>query len=256
MWGPDWSPDGSKIAFHRCREDGPCRVWIVNADASGLRPLGPGSDDRADPAWSPDGKTIAYSRFWGGVENDQIKFAEIYVMNPNGGGAHQLTRVTTSSPFSADVEHPVWAPDGKRLAFEVHNSKTAQPAGRSAIFVINADASDLHQLTSWSLNGSNPDWSPDGELIVFRSVSAVKQQHGNLYTIHPDGSGLRRLTSYGGVKTVEAGSFSPDGRWIVFSRFSGESPYPTIFAIRRDGSGLRRVTRDDINFEPDWGPQR
>jgi TolB protein len=254
--GADWSPDGTRIAYNRCKNNGPCRIWVVNPDGSGLRPLGPAADDRGSPAWSPDGRSIAYSRVWGGVQNDQIKFAEIYVMSAGGTGPRQITRVTADASFSADVDFPAWSPDGKRLAFEVHNSKTGTPASRRAIFTINADGSGVHQLTDWSLNGSNPDWSPDGRLIVFRSVSPTKDQHGNLYTIHPDGTGLKRLTSYGGVKTVEAGSFSPDGQWIVFSRFTGVSSYPAIYAMRRDGSGLRRVTKDDANFEPDWGPAR
>jgi TolB protein len=249
----DWSPDGSKITFQRCEQL--CRVWTIKPDGTGLERLGPAADDRAHPAWSPDGKAIAYTRGWGGVENDKIRFAEIFVMSAGGAGARQVTHVTTSRPFSADIEHPVWAPDGKQLVFEVHNSRLGEPAKRRALFVVNADGSDeARQLTEWSLNGSDPDWSPDGKLILFRSVPG-REQHGNLYTVNPDGGGLKQLTSYPAPKAVFPGSFSPDGEWITFSRFTS-SPYPGIFVMRTNGTGVRQVSSGGYNVAPDWGPAR
>ena len=145
-------------------------------------------------------------------------------------------------------------PDGKQLVFEVRNSKKGDPPNRRALFIVNADGSDLSQLTEWSLNaGDSPDWSPDGRLILFRSVSTANRHHGNLYTIHPDGSGLNRLTNYPAPKTVQTGSFSPDGKWITFARFT-EMPYPSIYVMRVNGTGVRRVTGDSALYEPDWGP--
>jgi TolB protein len=250
---PDWSPDGSTIAFNRCTSS--CHVFTVSATGAGLRQLGPNSDDRSEPAWAPNGKQLAYSRFWGRVTGDQFEQTEIYVMNANGGGARAVTSITRGKPFSADVFHASWSPDGAELAFEVKNSKQGEPAGRRAVFVVGADGSDLRQLTPWELNGSAPDWSPDGKLILLRVVGA-KEQHGNIYTVHPDGSGLKQLTRYPAPKTLELGSFSPDGKWITFSRFSSGGPYPDVFAIRLDGSGVRQITKSGINFAPDWGRAR
>ncbi len=57
---PTWSPDGSQIAF--CAESRRnARVYVVNADGSGLANIsGPGHSE-CDPSWSPDGSTIAFS---------------------------------------------------------------------------------------------------------------------------------------------------------------------------------------------------
>ena len=71
--------------------------------------------------------------------------------------------------------------------------------------MINADGLGQRQLTPWSLNGSDPDWSPDGNLILFRSVPG-RDQHGNLYTINADGSDLKQLTRYPAPKALFAGS--------------------------------------------------
>lgn len=50
--------------------------------------------------------------------------------------------------------------------------------------------------------------------LPFRSVPG-REQHGKLYTVNADGSGLKQLTHYPAPKAVFAGSFSPDGKWIT-----------------------------------------
>ena len=79
---PDWSPDGSRIAFSRRDE-----IFTARADGGGLRQLtSPGSD----PAWSPDGKQIAFGRD-----------GDLYVMGADGRG---LKRVIDAR--QPDLEHP------------------------------------------------------------------------------------------------------------------------------------------------------
>ena len=103
-------------------------------------------------------------------------------MNGNGTRLRQLTRFNASRPHSTSVGGSAWSPDGKRLVFEAGTSPRGEPANSLALFVVNADGSGLRRLTPWSLNaGDRPDWSPDGELILFKAPA--KGQHGNLYTI-------------------------------------------------------------------------
>jgi len=247
---PDWSSDGSRIAFERCdRSYSSCGVWSINAAGTGLKRLN--ACDCGMPAWSPNGKQLAVTRGFGGIVDDKIKFAEIFVLNVGGGGLRQVTKVTSASPYSADVDHPGWAPDGKRLVFEVHNSSSGERANRRALFVINADGTDQRQLTPWSLNGSDPDWSPDGKLILFRSVPG-REQHGNLYTINADGSDVKQLTRYPAPTALFAGSFSPDGKWITYSRFT--SGGPGVFVMRLNGTALRQVSKGLYDVDVDWGP--
>jgi Tol biopolymer transport system component len=98
FWGtgaqPDWSPDGSRIAFH-------ARKHIFTMEASGgrLARLTSGKDPRgegsSDPAWSPDGESIAF-----------IRDDDIYVMRANGRGVRRLVDAADQ-----DLDHPerAWA---------------------------------------------------------------------------------------------------------------------------------------------------
>ena len=236
----------------------------MNADGTNQRRLGPNClrnagacQDRVTPAWSPNGKRIAFGGNLGALRNNRVEYAEIFVMNADGSSARRLTNVTDGKkPFSIDIRGPAWSPDGKQLVFEVENFETADPPNRRALFVVDADGSNLRQLTPWSLNaGDNPDWSPDGRLILFRTVSSSNRHHGNLHTIRPDGTGLTKLTNYPAPKTVLSPTFSPDGKWIAFSRFT-DGPYPAVYVMRANGTGVRRVTQSAAIYELDWGPAR
>ena len=179
---PAWAPDGSLITFSRLgpNRDEPGHVWVVAPDGSGLTQVGPlcppGADpstcsNEADPSFSPDSKQLVFGLANGRVVKDQIEHAAIAIMNLDGSGRHVIY---TAAPFSADLGFPVFSPDGKQLIFERINSSTGSPAGKRAIFVIGVDGSNPRQLTPWAQNdGDNPDWSPDGNWILYRDRKSV-----------------------------------------------------------------------------------
>ena len=258
---PDWSPDGTRIAFTRCGS-ARCELWTVKYDGTGFKRVGPdclrktSCIDRGSASWSPDSKRIAFGQASAGPQRRQGQDPEIWVMNANGTGARRVTHMSPGNEYAIDLFWPIWSPDGKQLVFEVRNFQTADPPNRRAFFIIGVDGTGLRQLTPWSLNaGGRPDWSPDGKLILFRTISTSNRHHGNLHTIRPDGTGLKKLTNYPAPKTVLNGSFSPDGKWIAFSRFT-DGPYPAVYVMRLDGTGLHRVTSNTGIYDLDWGPAR
>lgn len=126
---PKWSPDGSRIAFVLVKRQ--TDIYIMDEDGSNLEQLTNNSADEFDLAWSPDGSRIAFT-------SGDIYHMNIYAMNADGTQVEQLT----DSPGLGDSS-PCWSPDGLRIVFQTFDTETRY----DHIFTINADGSDLKQLT-------------------------------------------------------------------------------------------------------------
>jgi TolB protein len=131
-------------------------------------------------------------------------------------------------------------------------------AGPLEVFVMNPDGSKKRQLTHSRQNGE-PRWSPDGQRIVFVhggcSTVGCAPTRSALWIMNADGSGQRRLTN--GRSVDNDGRWSPDGRWIAFSRgtsCTGDGCKIDIWLIRPDGTDARRVTHDGRSTQPTWSP--
>lgn len=92
---PEWSPDGSKIAFARGTPDGGT-IWTMGADGSGPRAVTTGGRHDMDPAWSADGRWICYVR--GAVEDPVI-----HAVRADGTGDRVIT------PAGRVFGHPNWS---------------------------------------------------------------------------------------------------------------------------------------------------
>jgi Tol biopolymer transport system component len=262
---PDWSPDGSLLVFHRSGI--PYSLYTVRPDGSELTKLSPPCtatslsefeatcEDGSGASFLPDGKRVVYTRAMGKVREfpgygSQIEHSDIVVRDVNGANLQVLIR---SRSYAGDFLYPAFAPDGSQFVYVRSNSPLTKPAGGHALFVARADGSGQRRITPWSLDaGDGPDWSPDGRLIVFRSPSS-SFEGSQIYVVRPDGTGLRQLTRFKAGTSVLSYSFSPDGKWITFSK-SGRGGEPDIFVMRANGKDVRPVTRTALwDSAPDWG---
>jgi Tol biopolymer transport system component len=269
---PDWSADGTKLAFvrqTRCPPEGPRNglngtcdlVYTASADGGDLRLLVP-CGFKADatfpgncvgvshPAWSPDGSKLAFQynlvdRRYPDSLNVQ---AGIWISDASGGNARQVTQRAPGRWWDYGAQ---WSPDGKRLAFFRLDVKTQ----REAIYTVAIDGSDERRVTPVLFkSAANPNWSPDGRWLLF--TGEKRDGSLNLFKIHPDGSGLINLTKQpaGGFQYLGA-SFSPDGTMIASARSPGvRSTAADVVVMRADGTKARWLTKTKLwDSGADWG---
>ncbi len=246
---PTWSPDGQWIAFDMAEKiEGHIRetIWVMRSDGSQAQRLyiPPHFSGARDVAWSPDGEWLAF--YFSGEEG-----IDIWVCKSDGSGLKRL--ITSADPESIYTVQPAWSPDGKRIAY-TQQIITPRPEGHgflvdNTIWVMNADGSDVRQITT----GEVPAWSPDGNKIAFVRTIEEPEYQGQIW--------VRDLSS-GEEWSLGSGyevAWSPDGQWIAFADTSAReevlktkedgSPLLTaryqsleIFIMRSDGSHRHQLT--------------
>jgi TolB protein len=267
-----WSPDGAWIVFDRCTRSGPCSVWLVRPDGSGQRLLSTGCPsgrlppvcvDDSNAAFTPDGRHVVFQHEFGQIKHgalgDSIENSQIVRVDLNGMHMTVLRRL---GGYRGDLQGPRVSPNGALLLFQRYNSDRALPAGGEALFVVGMDGKGLRRVTPWGLAVPGGEWSPDGTHILFKSSlpSGELTPGTNLYTVRADGTGLRRLTKVGASHYVLSGSYSPDGKSVVFATDKGATSDPKggtfadIVTLRLGGGKLTYVTHTaNLDGWPTWG---
>jgi TolB protein len=164
---PMWTPDGQRILFNTTffarqstsddneeddkrvigeKRDDSIDLATIRADGRDLKRLTQGGGFTY-ASYSPDGKFILH-------RHQQGELSQIFVMNADGSGDHNLSGTYTTDGW------PAWSPDGRKIVFSRHVANGFQ------IFVMNSDGSGARQLTDAPGEFTNPRWSPDGKKIL------------------------------------------------------------------------------------------
>jgi Tol biopolymer transport system component len=123
--------------------------------------------------------------------------------------------------------------------------------GRYQIYGRSADGSTERRLTQSSANDVEPAVSRDGRWIAFVRAAAPSSATGELWVMHPDGSGARRLL--GGVSAVTPPTFSPDGRRLAAALGSDGTRGLDILTLAGGRSTVLHLS-DAGTTDPDWSP--
>ncbi|HEV7764751.1 MAG TPA: S9 family peptidase [Thermoanaerobaculia bacterium] len=238
--GPQWSPDGTRIAYVVTKADlarsvYDSDVWLIDTDGKNDRRLtfANGTDTR--PRWSPDGTRLAFVSDRGGRN-------AIYLLDPRGGEA----RAFTSEPTGiSDFE---WSPDGKQIAFTRVDEPTAEEEKRIAakddarvvgeirryaqLYVADVDSGKSRKLTTGNATTFDFNWSPDGsEIVVSRSDKpGLDGLHStDLHIVSVRDGAMRPLVVRPGHD--RSPRWSPDGKTIAFTSAGGIAHWMVEFDI-------------------------
>jgi Tol biopolymer transport system component len=218
-----WLPDGSGISY-TLDDFGQAEIWMMDSDGGGERFLLGGVATDSSHAWSPDGKVMAYISTerratlyhlvdgtvtqltdgglrWEGdpdwsPDGSRIAFSateggnqDIYVIRIDGT---DLIRVTNHPEVD---QHPDWSPDSTKIAF----SSTRDGDHVKDLFLIDltrgteADGNTPVQLTFEDTLDIDPDWSPDGSILVY-AAHTFGASHATLFLMDARGGSRVQLT--------------------------------------------------------------
>ena len=206
--GLSWSRDGNWIAYTAGEMFSPPKaeadVWKIRSDGTGAVNLtlnSPGND--GFPSFSGDGRRIVF-------RSGRTGNFDIFLMNSDGTGVTNLTNNPANDTF------PAFSPRNDEIAFSSNRDGTLDPKTNNRTFEIytmkvSADgvAGPVRRLTHSNSQNAHPQYSPDGEWLIFTSEQAgindeeplvntvifSPQIYGELYLCRLKDGKLFRLTN-------------------------------------------------------------
>jgi Tol biopolymer transport system component len=268
-----WTPDGKSFVF-QSDHDGKTQIWAIPEKGSLFRKskrepteltTGPLSYSRAVP--SIDGKTIfaigsqprgelgrfnqktqQFEPYFSGISADGVDFSRdgqwvTYVSYPEGSlwrskadGSERLQ--LTFPPMQAFL--PRWSPDQKQIVFTANlHSKRGQN------YLVSANGGIPQPLLPGEPDEADPNWSPDGTLLVFASFSSRRSARIFILDLR-----THKVSVVPGSEEVFSPHWSPDGRYIAAQ--SVDSQKLMLFDFKsQKWTELARITSAYPNWSRD-----
>lgn len=270
---PDWSPDGSRIAFADGFADDSWfpNIRVIASDGSQEERLlyhthtntpeywpdgkrTNSKDITVGPIWSPSEQELAFV-VESVIDGSEAYRSELYIVGADG---QELRRLFLSANFQDQTQvrgriigPSAWSSNGQRLAFLfLENPTNIGNSGSLSLYTINSDGTELDKITKVEnrIGGSIAvlEWSPDDSQFLFSwsgyqgSNGRYHTSIGSIYVVNVDGTNLQEISS------GTFASWSPNGSRIAVVQPDQSGPSDVLKTIAPDGSDIRvLVTRDE-----------
>jgi dipeptidyl aminopeptidase/acylaminoacyl peptidase len=233
---PQWSPDGSQMAFVSTRGDHSF-ISVYDMRANQLRFLSPSVDRDVAPRWSPDGRRIAFIRLFNVMDTfsndrDRLQPWAIRVVDARTGEGKQVWRSgdTDNDSFSGLGGEDFWQwVAGDRLLFP------SEKDGWVHLYSISAAGGALEALTPGEFEVENVALSPDRSFAVV-STNKNDIDHRHLWRVNVAGGAPQQITSGESIEMYPR--LFDNGRQIAFFHSTARDPF-LPFTASVDGSNLK-----------------
>jgi Tol biopolymer transport system component/DNA-binding winged helix-turn-helix (wHTH) protein len=234
---PGFSPDGKTLAFIRSSSQATGDLHLVAVTGGEPRRLTFDNTSIVGHTWTADARKIVFSSRRGS------SIYNLWRTSVSEGAPERLPNVGQS------VISPTISRDGNRLAYTQHSDDLniwrlqLDPSGRGGV---------SKRIVSSTLSDSSPDYSPDGQRIVFASN---RSGGFGIWVCNNDGSNPMHLVDRGPSLTGTP-RWSPDGRWIAFdsrTTNSDQKGNADIYIVSANGGQPQQLTSEPSeDVAPSW----
>lgn len=224
---PDWSPDGTKVAYVSFEGRKPA-IYVQTISTGQREKVADFSGLNGAPQFSPDGRSLAMCLSKDGNP-------EIYVMDL---ASRQLQRVTNH--FAIDTE-PSWTADGRAIIF------TSNRGGKPQLYKVSLNGGQTERITFEGDYNAHGHMSEDGKLISF-----IHRRDGVFHTaVQSVKTG--RVTVLTQTNLDESPALAPNGRIIMYATKQGRQGVLATVSVD-GGVQVPLSSRSGDVREPAWGP--
>lgn len=223
---PEWSPDGTKIAFATIQK-GRSQIKMIDLASGGISTVVSSSKGfNSAPAWSPNGRQLAFASSRSGN-------SDIYILDL----ATKTTRKLTKH-WAIDTE-PAWTANGNSVIF------TSGRSGKANIYEVSAQGGEARRVTFTGKENGDADVSPDNQ-----TVAVVRD--GGIALVERGGQLVRTLYASG---FDESPSFSSNGDMVLFGIKQGYNGSLVVSSADGRAKQTLNILSGDVR-DAVWSPSR
>jgi Tol biopolymer transport system component len=202
--GPDVSPDGQRVVFRGLRSGGANQqIFSIRVNGTGLRQLTHHPTDSLGPAYGANGRFVLYDSYDNNSHGDTTNLWKLNL------------RTGKTRPLNVGGRSPAVSPNGRIFVTVVQGGGTQY----SELWSARVDGSHPRRITHERYFAEQPDFSPNGRWIVYRTLRPCDGRGAQNAIVVTNPTGTKtRVVAQDCHKKLSAPVFSPNGHTIAFVR--------------------------------------